>query len=239
MLGALGAVVLLAFTVETALGFGSTVVAIALGSHFAPIDVILPAFVPLNVALSLYLAARHHADIDRRLLLARIVPLMGLGLPVGILLFRHLGTGRLQLTFGVFVMLLSVLELRRMGRAESRAPGPIVSSVLLFVAGIIHGVFATGGPLAVYVTGRALADKARFRATLSALWLLLNLALVFSYALSGQIGRGSLSTSAALSIPLFLGLLLGERVHRAVPEKLFRTLVFALLLVAGGLLCLR
>lgn len=246
-LAALAVVVLAAFTVETALGFGATVVTVALGSFFVPIEAILPAFVPVNVALSLYLAARNRRDVDRRLLFRRIAPLMGLGLPVGVFLFRSLGSSRLKLAFGFLVVLLSVIELARMRRAagegereeRARGPGPLSSAVLLFAAGVIHGVFVTGGPLVVYVTGRELSDKARFRATLSALWLVLNIALVTSYLASGQIDGGSLLTSLALIPPLLGGMALGERAHHRVPASQFRLCVYALLLCAGVLLVLR
>lgn len=239
---ALALVVTAAFTVETALGFGASVTTVALGSFFVPIETILPAFVPINVALSLYVAARYRRDVDQRLLLRRIVPFMGLGMPIGILLFRNLGGARLQLAFGVFVVLLSAVELwssRAPGRASARPLGPIVAGALLFTAGIIHGVFATGGPLTVYVTGRVLTDKARFRATLSALWLVLNLALVASYAAGGQLGGGATGISVMLIVPLAVGVLLGEQAHRRVPEEAFRKLVFAMLLGAGTLLAVR
>jgi uncharacterized protein len=242
-LAALALVVLAAFTVETALGFGATVVTVALGSFLAPIEAILPSFVPINIALSLYIAARYRRDVDRRLLFGRIVPLMGLGLPFGMLLFRSLGSERLKLAFGVFVVILSLMELFRMRRGaeehHAAKPGPILSMVLLFVAGIIHGIFATGGPLAVYVTSQHLPQKARFRATLSALWLVLNIALVGSFILAGTVSARSLGITAALVPALLGGMVIGEVVHRRVPEKLFRTLVLALLLAAGVLLAVR
>lgn len=240
-LAGLALVVLAAFTVETALGFGATVVAVALGSFLAPIDTVLPAFVPLNIALSLYVAVRYRRDTDLRLLLRRIVPLMGLGMPAGIVLFKSLGSSRLQLAFGVFVALLSIGELLRARDPDRARPPlrPIVSGALLLAAGVIHGVFATGGPLTVYVTGRELSDKARFRATLSTLWLVLNVALVVSYAAGHQLGAGTLAISAALIVPLALGMALGEWAHRRVPAATFHKLVFTLLLGAGALLAMR
>lgn len=239
-LAALAVIVFAAFTVESAIGFGATVVTVALASFIAPIEAILPSFVPINMILSGYLTLRYRRDVDRRLLFRRIVPLMGLGLPIGVMLFRHLGSSRLKLAFGVLVALLSIVELRRARTtAPGRAPGPLVGGALLVAAGVIHGAFVTGGPLAVYVTGRELADKARFRATLSALWLSLNGALIVSYYLDGKLGRGSLGVSAALVLPLFAGMALGEQLHRRVPEERFRTLVFALLLAAGLLLVAR
>jgi hypothetical protein len=241
-LAALAAVVLGAFAIETALGFGASVVTVALGSFFVPIEVMLPAFVPVNVVLSAYVTARYRRDIDRRLLFTRIAPLMGIGLPLGMLASRILGGARLRLAFGVFVALLSIFELARLrrGAAEpSRAPGKIAGGVLLVAAGVVHGAFATGGPLAVYVTGRELADKARFRATLSALWLVLNVALLASFAADHRVGAASLATSVAFALPLAAGMLLGEWAHRRVPLVTFRALVFVLHLAAGLLLAAR
>jgi hypothetical protein len=238
-LPALAAVVLAAFTVETALGFGATVITVALAGLVAPIESVLPAFVPANVALSAYITVRYRGDVDRSMLLGRVLPLMGLGLPIGLLVFRSLGSARLQLGFGLFVALLSAFELVALRRPERPPPGRAAGGLLLVAAGIIHGVFATGGPLAVYVLGRELRDKARFRATLSALWLALNLALCVSYAAAGRLHAKTLGTSAALLVPLLAGIGLGEIVHRKVPEKAFRVLLFALLWVAGVLLAVR
>jgi uncharacterized membrane protein YfcA len=238
----LGAVVLVAFAVEGTIGFGATVVTVALGAFLLPIEALLPAFVPVNMVLSLYLAARYRRDVDRRLLLARVLPLMGLGLPLGLYAAKSLGSAGLRVGFGAFVALLSAFELysaRALRGPASRAPGRLAGGALLLAAGVVHGLFGTGGPLAVYVAGREMTDKARFRATLSALWLLLNTALVASFAADGRVGGASLTITAALFPSLLAGLLLGELAHRRVPAGLFRTLVFALLLCAGLLLMAR
>ncbi len=235
------AVVLVAFTVEAALGFGATVVAVALGSLFVPIDSILVAFVPLNMALSTILVVRNRAHIDGRLLATRILPCMLLGLPIGIWAFARLDASVLTAIFGAFVIALSAIELWRMRSVveSGRAPSRFAGMMLLVLAGAVHGAFATGGPLAVYVTGRELPDKARFRATLSTLWLVLNVVLVCSYAWGGRFDATSAKTSALWAIALVCGIFLGERVHARVSAAVFRRVVFGLLLVAGALLVLR
>lgn len=246
-------VVFLAFTTESALGFGATVVTVALGSLLLPLETILPAFVPLNVALSTYLAVRYRRDVELRLLFTRIVPLMALGMPVGFVALRALGGARLTPIFGALVVVLAVVELVRLARASRTTAGDdvpaatptptprgeLVSGALLLLAGIVHGAFATGGPLAVYVTGKRLADKARFRATLSALWLLLNAALVITYAATGTLDRATLRTSATLAVSLAAGTIAGELLHHRVPDRAFRLAVFVVLLLAGLILVVR
>ncbi len=47
----LAAVCALAFSIETALGFGATLISVALGSFVLDLDALLPALAPLNLAL--------------------------------------------------------------------------------------------------------------------------------------------------------------------------------------------
>ena len=131
------------------------------------------------------------------------------------------------------------LRPRAVPRREPRPLPAVVSSVSLLAAGLVHGLFACGGPLVVYVLGRDLRDTGHFRATLSALWLVLNVFLVGSYAVAGTLDRVSLGRSAALLVPLVIGVALGERVHRRLDPVRFRRAVFALLLLAGLSLLVR
>ncbi|MBI5481976.1 MAG: sulfite exporter TauE/SafE family protein [Deltaproteobacteria bacterium] len=256
---ALVAIVLAALVVEASLGFGATVIAVALGAFFYPIDVLLPAYVPVNMLLSAYLVVRHHDGVDGRFLLRRIVPFMTLGLPVGLLLFGYSSGPHLKVLFGVFVVGLSALELLRLARsapaartaagepaADGAAPQSTVrplatapAAVLLLLGGVIHGAFGTGGPMAVYVAGRQLADKRIFRSTLSALWLLLNGVLVVTYALGGYLTAQSAKLSLVMLLPLVVGTVIGEWTHRRLQGRTFATVVFVVLLAAGLTLALR
>ncbi len=234
-------VVFVAFTTESALGFGSTVISVALGSALVPIRALLAALVPLNLALSAYFTARYWRLVDRRVLLRRVLPLMLVAMPAGALAAARLPESSLKRSFGAFVLALSTLELLRMLRpsAPSRDLAPRAASGLLLLGGAVHGMFGVGGPLAVYVTSRWVADKTRFRATLSALWLTLNVAFLVPYVRGGLVGASSLRASLSLAPALALGMLAGELAHHRVPEALFRKGVYAMLLVAGVMLLAR
>lgn len=258
----LALVVLVGFTVESALGFGATVVTVTLGSMLLPVDAILASFVPVNVLLSLVLVARNARSVDRRLLAFRVVPWMGLGLPLGFYVGRTLDPRVLKLVFGCFVVLLSSVELwglrrtKRQGRDEGKgaaddagrlteeqpaaSPLPVwTSALLLTLGGVVHGAFATGGPMAVYVSGRLLPDKARFRATLSALWLVLNLALLAGYVARGAVNTASLAQSVWMLAALPVGVLFGDWLHKRVPLGAFRVAINVMLLGIGCVLIVR
>lgn len=237
-------IVLAAFAVEATLGFGATVIAVSFGVLLLPLDELLAALVPANLVLSATIAFRHRRQIDRALLGRRILPLMALGLPAGLLLARVADERRLELLFGVVVVALAGPELVRSFRRDVDAgPRPPLRAplraALLVAAGVIHGAFSTGGPLVVYVTDRVGLDKGRFRATLSALWLLLGLVLLASFAARGTLSATSATRSALLLGPLLLGLATGEWLHRRVDALSFRRAVMALLVTAGATLALR
>lgn len=233
--------VFLAFTIESALGFGATLVTVTLGVLVAPVDVILPAFMPVNVALSARLVFWHRPHVRWDLLLRRILPLMALGMPVGIFAFAELDTAILVKVFGGFVLALAIVELfirKQEAAAQTRFGGP-VANVLLVLGGIVHGAFGTGGPMVVYVVGRTLTDKAQFRATLSALWLLLNIVLLVTHIAAGRWTSNTPLLTLAFVPALILGLVVGQRLHDEIPAARFRRVVFAGLALAGLVLLLR
>jgi len=229
-------IVLLAFSVEAVVGFGSTVLSVTLGAQVMPIETILPALVPVNLLLSIGIVLRDVRSVDVRLLLRRVLPMVAIGTLVGMALFR-LQTGRgLRLGFAAFVIALATMELVLAVRSsEEKRPkmGVVPATILLLLGGVAHGLYGSGGPLVVYVAGREIEGKARFRATLSALWIVLNVALLANYSIAGMIGRpsGRLSLIFVCALPFaFVG---GEWVHKRVNDRLFRFAVWSLLLVGG------
>ena len=233
-------VVALAFATEAALGFGATVLTVALGQLLLPIDRLLPAFVPVNIVLSLMLVARGFRHVDRRLLVRRILPWMALGMPVGMFGFRVVDAAIARRVFGASVIVLAAAEIWQLVRGRERQPPrPAVGHALLAVAGVLHGAFATGGPLVVYVLGKSAGDKATVRATLAVLWFVLNTAVAIGFVVDGRIGAASGVGSLLFVAGLAVGVVLGEVVFRRFSEVMFRRAVFGMLFVAGALLVFR
>lgn len=228
-----------AFFVQSSIGFGAAIIAIALGSLVAGLDDLLPTIVFASIAVSGFLAVRHAGHIDKRLLFGRVVPLMGIGIPVGLQLYDLLDGPSLKRLFGAFVVLVSVIELVRLrlhaGRT-ARPLDPVSGGAFLLAGGVIHGLFATGGPLVVYVISRNLADKSAFRATLSGLWVVLNTILLVTFVASGRVDSTNLVFTAQMLVPLALGLLAGEWLHARIRGEAFRVAVYVLLLATGVVL---
>lgn len=240
--------------VETVLGFGSTILAVALGARLYPLDFLLPVLVPVNLLLSTYIAARHHRHIQWAALGKRVLPLLALGLAAGLTVFTLAESRALQVGYGLFVVGYAGLGLAGWfkGGVEPGAPPPpapaappqsalparaslLAAKVALWLvgAGFFQGLYAAGGPILVYYANREFETKGSFRSTLSAVWALLSAAMVAVYWLTGKITPQTLATSAELVPVLVAAIVAGERLHVRTSERAFRLAVLALLLVAG------
>lgn len=230
----------LAFFLEALTGFGGTLVAVSLGGALMPVRDLLPAIVPLNLVVSGLIVGRNHAAVDRKLLFGRVLPAMLLGFPFGALLFRWLGahTGWLEAALGLVVVVVTGARLLSAPStaAAPRAERGLAVGLPLVLAGVVHGAVGVGGPIVVMTLGRLGLDKHVFRATLSALWALLGVALLVSYGFAGVLDGASLHLSAALAPAMALGLLGGQLVHTRLDPARFRGAVDALLVVSGVVL---
>lgn len=229
--------------VEACAGFGATILALIFGAQFFSIENLVPILVPLNLLLSLIIVIRYFGDVDRKALLTRILPLTGIGMPIGILIFQNAPSKLLKMAFGVIVVILGLFELTQAVFRKSKDEAsrlPLWQGVLFLLGGgIMQGLYASGGPFVVYFASREIREKAKFRTTLALLWLVLNLILTASLAFSGKITPYTMRFSLYLLPSVLLGTLAGILVHNRVSESTFRKLIYGLLVVAGASLVYR
>ncbi|NLH47235.1 MAG: sulfite exporter TauE/SafE family protein [Myxococcales bacterium] len=239
----LGAIVLFSYTVGTSIGFGSSLIGATFAAFFLPIDFVVPVLVPCNLVALGYLAVRHRRLIQKDMLLKRILPWTCVGLPVGLTVFLTMQTQNLSWALGLFVVGISLWELALMrrgdgGRNRGELTGPR-SALVLCIGGFAQGLWASGGPLIAYWGGRNIQGKGEFRATLSGLWVVLNLILMIVHLAFGRITGQTVRTIAALIPVVVLSIFIAEYLHEKLPERIFRIAVYLLLCVSGLALILR
>lgn len=234
--------VLLSFSVAALAGFGATVIAVTLGAHFLPIDWWVPRVVSLNIFLMAYLVIRHRGHADFGLLLKRILPLMGTGMLAGLAVAQFLSGPTLEAALGIFVVLMSARELlsalKVLPRPTRPIPGP-VGSGLIAIAGMIHGIYASGGPLLVYAVSRSGLTKSKFRSTLAVVWLTLNSTLLGAFILQGRFTSQAAQQMLPILPVVVVATALGEWGHKRIDEARFKVVVYSILLFAGGALLAR
>jgi len=242
--------VTVSFVLEAIVGFGSTVVVVTLGAHFLPLDALLPRYVPVSLVLSIWLMARGFGTIAWGVLLRRVLPFTALGMGLGLSVPGTVDRRWLLGGFGLLVTALAAPEVRAFVRrlrsgGSQGVPVEVVplsrplAAVVLTGAGVVHGLFGSGGPLVVYYLGREMLDKSVFRATLSTLWVVLSVVLCVSFVERGVLTVDVLGQAAPLLLAVVLGGAIGERLHARVDVQVFRMVVFSVLALAGISLALR
>lgn len=160
---------------------------------------------------------------------------MILGMIPGIWLFDRLPTKILMIVYGLIVVAIGVDKLLRKNSKDLKTP---YSYIALLMSGVMQGMFTSGGPfLALYAT-TAMKDKKEFRATVSSIWAVLNIYLMWNMFRQGMY-TGYVMKLAGMSIlPVFAAIWIGNKISHKIKQETFLKLVYVLLIVSGGILLL-
>ena len=236
-----GLIVFVTQTLEGITGFGSTVLALpfavmVLGDIGKTVPIL--AMHSWLLAAWFVVASWKHIVWKEFGFIARHV---FIGLPVGFLLFKNLDDTYLKILLALFMIGVGIHGLLTSG-FRLQVPKPEVRSLkseallmrfVLFLGGVVHGAFSSGGPFVVIYASRVLKDKALFRVTLCLLWLCLNTILMIGWTIDGR-WTPDVRDAFVVSLPFLLaGIVFGNRLHHRVSERVFRWIVFALLLAGG------
>ena len=147
---------------------------------------------------------------------------------VGIWLDAVLPLGILSKIYGAIVVVVGV---RGLALKQQRFMPKWLLAVLLVLAGLIQGMFVSGGAI--------LRDKDQFRATLSCIWMVLN----FVYA-ALQLSQGHYTPDClvmvAIAIPLLLvAIWLGNKLQKRISQATFIKVTYVLLTVIGIILLVK
>lgn len=212
-------------------GFGSTVLALPLLAHFLPLKFAVPLLLLLDLAASLALSSRVRGAV-RKDEFWRIVPFLLAGMALGVTLLVKLPEPPLLVTLGVFLLAYSLYCLGR------KRTAPVLSRAWAAPVGLSGGAFSalfgTGGVLlALYFAGR-LGSKSEFRATTAAGILVSSVTRVMLFGATGLLTQDGLLLSALVLLPsVFVGLVIGQRLHAGVDARNVLRVVYVLLLASG------
>jgi len=227
------------FAIRNLAGFGAILLpALAL---FLPLGMVVPVVTLIAVLSSIGIAVRHRDQILWREL-RPLLPWSLLGVAIGLYLFDRLSDDTLVSALGVFVAgfgLYSLWAGARPARPQ-RMPRWLLVPPLATFAAVIGTTFGgLAGPIyGVYLEWLKL-DKGPFRASMSAILVVLGTLRGLGYLSLGYFDRGTL-TLAALALPCALiGLFIGSRLHARATPSGFRRIVAILLVVSGVALLLR
>ncbi len=226
-------VVLLANIIQGITGFAGTILAMPPGLLLVGYDVAKPILNVLALLSGLYVFVGKHEKVEWREV-RKIVLVMAVGI-LGGLFLKQFMAGREALFYrllGCFVVALAVKGVFFSGGEERQTKG-IWSNLLLLAAGVVHGIFVSGGPLLIgYLSGK-IREKENFRATISTVWIVLNTIILMDDIRSGYFTVPLLKFLIVVLPALFLGMWIGSRLYVKMSQKFFMGLTYILLFVSG------
>ena len=197
----------------------------------------LVAFVLMTIAAVILLRNWRVVDLN---VAWRLVLSSCFGMPVGLFLLKDVPEDLMKVFLGIVVILFSlynlsnrhlkIIDLRRVGG------GSVLAYLFGFVAGVLGAAYNTSGVvITVYATLRDW-DPDRFRSTLQSYFVFTGLLILASHGLVG-LWTPDVLKFYLTSLPLILvGVFLGSRLNRLIPQGQFDGYINVGLLLMGFLL---
>lgn len=216
--------------IQAITGFAGTVLAMPPSMYLLGIDnakVILNAMAWIS-GLMIAISGYRHL-VWREFL--KMAGTMLVGMLIGMWICAILPSGQLFLTiYGIIIILVALKNL--LVRKEHILPGWALLIVLI-AAGIVHGMYVSGGALLVIYAVQTLRDKEEFRATVAPIWVVLNTIMMISQVRAGLYTADNIRLILISIIPLFIATWLGTRIARKVSQQIFLTITYILLIISG------
>ena len=234
---AAGAVIALAYTVYGLTGFGSSITAVPLLTQFLPLREVVPMMLLFDLTGGVLVGLRNRSDVRWREL-ARMAPLMALGMVLGLGMLLHAPQRLLLLTLGGFILAYASWTL--VLRPPVRPLGAAWAFPASFIGGLFTSMFGTGGPIYVIYLARRIEQPQGLRATISTLILGSGLLRLLLFSSAGLYHQPDVLPRTLLLFPGMVGgLWLGTHLNRRLPAQRVVQAVWAVLLIAGISLLVR
>lgn len=242
-----GIIVFVTHALEGITGFGCTVLALPFVAMLLGVKVAVPVLAVLAWILAGYIVFASWKNIVWKEYFFIVVH-VGIGLPLGMLLFKYLPENALKGLLALFMIGVGTQGVRKIrkerasipphaSRPDSAAKTPLMRGIL-FLGGVIHGALVSGGPFVVIYASKALPNKSLFRVSLCLLWLTMNTIWMIQYSLFDRQGwTPEIGWALIVTVPfLITGMLFGDWLHHYVKERHFRLTVYGVLLASGIIL---
>lgn len=210
-------------------GFAGTVIAMPFSIMLIGVDQAKVILNILGLLASIYIVATNRKYIIFKEI-KKIIPIMFLGVILGQYIYSIFPLKFLLIFYGVFIILIA---LKGLFIKKEYKTSEIVLTLVIFMAGIIHGMFISGGPLLVIYAVKKINKKEYFRATLAPIWIVLNGYLLINQYFTGIITK-ELAILLIYTIPsLVLGMIIGSILCKKLSQKTFLKISYVLLLISG------
>ena len=226
------AVFLFGYTVQAITGFAGNIFCMPVGTYTLGLQSSVSILNATGFLACTLLAVLNRKSIHWREL-GKIVGVMLPVVALGAWLDSVIPLHALLKIYGLVILAVGIKNLAQ--KKQSFLPEWALWGVLV-AAGLIQGMFVSGGALLVIYAVQKLTDKEQFRATLSAVWGILNFLYAIFQVQQGHF-TGEVWIMVACCIPLIaLATVVGGKLSKHISQQRFLKLTYILLLVIGAVL---
>ena len=219
-------------------GFAGTLLAMPFSLRLVGPGIAVPVLNSLGFVSGLYVFIPNRDKVIWREI-KQVVIIMLPFMFLGVLIRQRLMEQQkiLYLILGCLVMFMAFRGLAdtfiKKSEKDKKPLGEVTMKVLLILAGIIHGMFVSGGSLLVIYMAERLDDKTSFRSTISAVWVILNGILLLTQIFAGDITK-EVALSQLIALPvLFLAMFIGSVLFKRMEQRTFLIITYVLLIISG------
>ena len=217
--------------IQTITGFAGTALAMPLSLKLEGSDTAKPVLNLVALLVSLYIVIFHFKDIDWKHFIT-IILTVGIGFSVGYLVEMIPMESKILLyIYGSIVILIAILFFF-IDFEKINLPKWLLIT-FLFLGGIVHKLYVSGGPFVVIYALHELKDKNKFRATLSLLWIILNSVLFTTQMIQGLFTPHTWILFGIGAGATIISMIIGAIITPKLSKKLFLKITCVLLLLSG------
>ncbi|MEO0763610.1 MAG: sulfite exporter TauE/SafE family protein [Pseudomonadota bacterium] len=225
--------------VKGGIGFGMPLVSLSLAPLFIEIEQALVAnamVLPFTNALQIRQAGALGETLRRFWPLALTLALV---MPFGVWLGTLISPEGLSLSLGIAIMTFTVIQGTNPRLALPVAREKPIGAVVGVFAGITGGLVTINGPFFIlYLVGIG-AERRLMLSSLGVFFMVTGLILAVAFVSVGVMTAERAAAGIACLPPSLLGMWLGNRLGRRIPQQTFRAIVLAGLFIAGANIALR
>lgn len=221
-----------AYTVQAITGFAGNIFAMPVGTTLLGLESTVSILNAMGFFACGLLTALNIKSVNWREL-GKILGVMIVFMVLGIWLDTLVPLHILLKIYGVIIVIIGI---KNLAVPQQKFMPEWALWIILALAGLIQGMFVSGGALLVIYAVQKLTDKEQFRATLSAVWSILNLLYAGAQLYQGHFTH-EVWVMVLCCVPLIvLATVVGGKLVKRISQERFLKLTYVLLLVIGTVL---
>jgi uncharacterized membrane protein YfcA len=225
----LAILIFLGFFIQTITGFGSNVFILTLGILFFDFYQILPIVLSFNIIMCIYIIIKNYKYLNIKLIIEHILIFMGIGFIIGLVISNYIKNLSININklLAILILALSLSELYLLLiKKNLKFTNKFTATFWIFVSGIVHAIFATGGPFLVYGLSHLNIDKEFYRISLMFIWLIFNTILLINTPFSYEHFKLVMYLIGILPISIYLG----QKIYNKISIERFQIIIRTVLI---------